>query len=111
MPDVVNLPLTEGDVTPRTIQLYSADAAMDLSDATIVAYIKPDATTANGATGTHTLTVGSGLTVVTEATGIVRMAIPAAVAASPSWWWYTIKVTRAGFSETAVHGWIPVSDA
>ncbi len=111
MAAIVNVPLTQGDTAVRQWQLTSADAVMDLESATVAAYIKADALVADGAPGTHTLTTGSGLTVVDSDEGIVQLDIPSAVTTSPSWWWYKIRVTRSGKTETAVHGWISVSDA
>lgn len=111
MAAVVNVPLTQGDTPSRVWALSSAGSTLDLDGATVTAYIKPDATVADGAQGTHTLTSGAGLTVVDSAAGTVRLDIPSAVTASPSWWWYRIRVTRAGRTETAVEGWIPVSDS
>ncbi len=112
MAAVVNVPLTQGDTPTRYWQLATGDEeTFDLSGATVTAYIKPDATVTDGASGTYTLTTGTGLTVVDSDQGIVSLDIPSGVTASPSWWWYRIRVTRDGRTETAVEGWIPVSDA
>lgn len=111
MAAIVNVPLTEGDTPSRIWALTSAGTTLDLTGATVAAYIKPNATTADGAQGTYTLTSGSGLTVVSAAAGTVQLDIPSAVTTAPSWWWYKIRVTRSGRTETAVEGWIAVSDA
>lgn len=111
MPSIVTLPLTEDDTPSRTFRITSAGSALNLSSATVVAVIKPTAATEDDAAGTYTLSLGAGLTVVDASAGTVRLDIPAAVTASPGAWFYKIRITLAAQTETAIWGWITISDA
>lgn len=108
----VNVALIEDDATSRTFRITSASSALDLSTATVFAVIKTSAAVEDdAASGVYTLTVGSGLTVTDAAQGKVQLDIPAAVTASPGTWFYKIRITLAAQTETAIWGWITISDA
>lgn len=112
MADAVTVPLTEDDNPSRTFQLTSAGSILNLTGATVVAIIKASQSVEdNAGPGVYTLTVGSGLTIADAALGKVQLDIPSAVTASPSWWFYKIRVTRNSRTETAITGWICVQDA
>lgn len=112
MADAVNVTLTEDDTPSRTWQITSAGSALNLASATVVAVIKASPSVEdNAVSGVYTLTAGSGLTIESAATGKVKLDIPAAVMASPSTWFYKIRVTISSSTETAIWGWITVSDA
>lgn len=112
MAQAVNVTLIEDDETSRTFQLTTGGTALDLSAVTVTAVIKASPAVADNATsGVYTLTAGDGLTVVDAAAGTVRLDWPAVVTASPGWWFYKIRVTLAAQTETAILGWLTISDA
>lgn len=112
MADTVNVTVIEDDDVARTFQITSGGTALNISSVTVFAVIKPSERVEDNAASAHTLTDGDGLTIVDAATGKVRLDYPAEVTASPGWWFYKIRVTSsAGQTETAITGWIAVSDA
>ncbi|MFF4417078.1 hypothetical protein ACFYY8_31545 [Streptosporangium sp. NPDC001559] len=112
MAQAVNVTLTEDDETSRTFQLTTGGTALNLSAAIVTAIVKASpAVEDNAASGVYTLTAGDGLAIVDAAAGTVRLDWPAAVTASPGWWFYKIRVTLAAQTETAILGWIAILDA
>lgn len=112
MASTVSLTLIEDDTPLRTWQITQAGTPLNLSAATIVMVIKASQHVEDdAATGVYTLTVGSGLTVVAAALGKVEAEIPADVTATVATWFYKIRVTITGNTETAIDGWISISDA
>lgn len=112
MADTVNVTLTEDDSSLRTWQITQAGAALNLASADVQAVIKTSQHVEDdAATGVYTLTEGSGLTIADAAQGKVQLDIPSAVTASPSSWFYKIRVTVAGHTETAIMGWLMIQDA
>lgn len=76
----------------------------------MVAVIKPGPGTSDDAAAAHTFSEGDGLTVTDAAQGIVAIDIPAAVTIDPGTWYYKIRVTSAGHTETAVDGNLRIQD-
>ena len=112
MASTVSLTLTEDDTPLRTWQITQAGSPLNLGAATIIMVIKASQHVEDDAvTGVYTLTVGSGLTLVDASLGKVEAEIPPAVTASPGTWFYKIRVTVTGNTETAIDGWISITDA
>lgn len=112
MADTVNVTLTEDDTSLRTWQITQAGEALNLASADVVAVIKATPHVEdNAVTGVYTLTEGSGLTVTDATQGKVQLDIPTAVMASPGAWFYKIRATVAGHTETAITGWLMIQDA
>jgi hypothetical protein len=107
---VIQVNLLEGDDESRTFQITSGGSAMNISAVTVTALIKASVSVEDDAVGVTNLTVGDGLTIMDAAAGKVRMAFPDDVVASPSTWYYKIKLTVSGDTRTAIHGWIAVQD-
>jgi hypothetical protein len=108
---IVNVTLIEGDDTSRTWTLTTDGTALNLASADVTAVIKPSEHVADNAATAYTLTEGSGITIVSASAGTVKLDIPTAVTASPSQWFYKIRITLSGETETAVWGWISIVDA
>ena len=112
MASIVNVTLVQGDDTSRTWALTSNASPLNLSGATVEAVIKPSPSVDDDATtGVHTLTEGDGLTITNPTQGQVELEIPTEVTESPGQWYYKIRVTLAGDTETAVWGWIAITDS
>ena len=111
MAGIVSVTLIEGDDTSRTWSLTSDGAALNLTSADVTAVIKPTEHVADNAATAYNLTEGSGVTIVSASAGTVKLDIPTAVTASPSQWFYKIRVALSGETETAVWGWISIVDA
>ncbi len=108
---VIQVNLLEGDDESRTFQITSGGSPMNIGSVTVTALIKASTSVEDDAAGVTHLSVGDGITVVDASTGKVRVTFPDAVLASPSNWYYKIKLTVSGDTRTAIHGWIAVSDA
>lgn len=111
MPSIITLPVTEDDEPTPTFQITSGGTPLDLTAATVTAIIKASPSVEDTALGVYTLASGSGLAVTDAAQGKVRLDIPAAITASPGWWYYKIRVSHTAKPMTAIEGWIPVGDA
>jgi hypothetical protein len=77
----------------------------------VFAVIKATPEVDDSSPAAYTLTEGSGLTTTDAATGKIRIDVPTAVMASPGWWYYKIRVTASGRTETAISGWLAIQDA
>lgn len=112
MASTVSLTLTEDDTPLRTWQITQAGTPLNLASATVVMVIKASQHVEDdAATGVYTLTIGSGLTLVDASLGKVEAEIPSAVTATVGTWFYKIRITITGNTETAIDGWISVQDA
>ncbi|MCC5574492.1 hypothetical protein IMZ11_02405 [Microtetraspora sp. AC03309] len=111
MSDWANVTIPEGANTSRTWRLTSDGSPLGLSGVTVTAVIKPSEHYEDDDQLAHTLTQGSGLTIVDAAAGTVKLAVPTAVTQAPSSWFYKIIPSSSGETEPAVMGWIYITDA
>ena len=110
MAATVTVNLLEGDDASKTFQITSAGSPLNLTGVTVTALVKASTSVEDDAAGVYNLTEGDGITIVDAATGKVRLTYPDAIVASPSAWYYKIKVTSSGDTQTAIHGWVTVQD-
>lgn len=112
MPDTINLTLTEDDNGQATFQITSGGSALGLASADVFAVVKASQHVEDdAASGVYTLTEGSGVTIVDAAAGTIRLDFPDAITESPSIWFYKVRVTASSVTETAITGWLSISDA
>lgn len=112
MASLITLQVTEDDTPPVGFQITRNSTALNITGMTVVCVIKADPRVEdNAVTGVYTLTSGSGLTITAAATGQISIDVPSAVTASPSTWYFKIRVTSGAHTETAVVGWISITDA
>lgn len=112
MADIVNVTICEDDNPTKKWKITRAGGVFDLTSATVIMVIKASTLVEDDASsGVYTLTVGAGLTVTDAAQGEIQADIPAPVTESPSSWFYKIRVTVGSHTETAIEGWLMISDA
>lgn len=115
MPDFVNLTLTEDDNESASFRIIdNSGGALGLTSADVFAVVKASQAVEDDATtGVFTLTEWDGVTIDDPAAGLITLDFPSAVTASPSVWFYKIRVTRGSppATKTAIEGWLSISDA
>ncbi len=101
----------EGDETTRTWQVTSDGEPMNLSTVDVTVIVKAHAGVEDDDEGAHRLTEGDGLTVTDASQGLVKADIPTLVTEAPGQWLYKVLVELGGDTETAIWGYLQVTDA
>lgn len=108
--DWVNISVPEGFAGSKPFEITTDGSPLGLGSVEVSAVIKPDQGYEDDDEAAYQLSEGDGVTIVDASAGSIRLAFPSAISQAPSTWFYRIDVGLGDDSDTAIAGWITVTD-